>query len=125
MKCKCGYKGDPEFGDFKDDEIPLWIQHIRCPECKSTRHIIIETWERVKMAILYPEYCSGSPDWVPRHGKHIKTKKAIMLLNAGPSGIGGYSIYCPVCQWGEGGGLEQEKVEELRKLYAEKVKEVP
>lgn len=74
------------------------------------------------MVILYPEYCSGSPDWRPVHGEHIKTRKAIMLLNAIGNGVGGYSIYCPVCNWGEGGGLEQEKVEELRKLYAESVK---
>jgi hypothetical protein len=96
--------------------------HIRCPKCKSTEHILIETWEHVKKAILYPEYCVGSPDWTPALGKHIKTRKAITFLNAKDTNLGSYSIYCPVCEWGEGGGLEQEKVDELRKLYAETVK---
>jgi len=75
------------------------------------------------MVILYPEYCVGSPDWTPAHGKHIKTRKAIMFHNAADTNhVAGYSIYCPICEWGEGGGLEQEKVDELRKLYAESVK---
>ena len=45
-----------------------------------------------------------------------------MFLKAGESGLGGYCIYCPVCGWGEGGGLEQEKVDELHKLLVESVK---
>lgn len=118
MECKkCGYTGDPEFGDFRDEDIPSLPLHIRCPKCKSTKHITIVAWERVKMAILYPEFCTGSPDWRARYGiGHIKTRKAISLLKQS------YSIYCPICEWGEGGGLEKEKVEELQKLLVETVK---
>ena len=117
MECRdCGYVGEPEYGEYRDVETAI---HVRCPNCKKTRHIIIETEERVKMAILYPEYCSGSPDWRASHGTgHKKTKKAISFL-LGPGELDAYSIYCPVCEWGEGGGLPKDKVEELRKLFVE------
>jgi len=71
------------------------------------------------MAILYPEYCWGSPDWRAMHGAgHVRTPKAVEVR---PDGS--YSIYCPVCQWGEGGGfLPKDKTEELRKLFIETVK---
>lgn len=140
MKCKCGYEGEPEYGEFfrvvESDGRAISTEtsrimagqvmpipsHVRCPKCKTTEHIIIETWEHIKIAILYPEYCSGSSDWRATHGTgHIRTRKAITFLNAG-TGIGGYSMYCPVCDWGEAGGLPQDKVEELRKLYIESVK---
>jgi len=131
MECSnCGYKGEPEYGEFpvnnaekilgvKDSNIEIWgKQHIRCPTCKNTRKITIEQWEHVKEAILYSEYCYGSPDWRTMYGKgHIKTRKAISILNG--KTVDGYSIYCPVCSWGEAGGLQKGKAEELRKLLVE------
>jgi len=119
MKCKCGFEGEPEYGDFKDKELLAHV-HIRCPQCKSTRHIVIEDWERIKMAILYPEHCYGSPDWRAMHGAgHMKTQKVIQIHLDGS-----YSIYCPVCHWGEGGGfMPKDKTEELRKLFVERQRE--
>lgn len=119
MECyNCGYKGEPEFGDFQDKEL-LMTLHIRCPQCQSIRHITIMPEDRIKMAILYPEYCSGSPDWRALHGTgHITTRKVIDI-DAG----GAYCIYCPVCEWGEGGGLlPKDKTDTLRKLLVESLK---
>lgn len=110
MRCKCGYEGDPEYGEFVDPDFPLWKVHIRCPMCLKTRHIIIEVHEHVKMAILYPEYCYGSPDY----GRHEKTKKEILILKG--MHLDGYSIYCPLCSWGEGGGLDKDHSKELSAL---------
>lgn len=57
------------------------------------------------------------------HGAgHVRTQKAITFFGAGDSELGAYSIFCPVCGWGDGGGLEKAKVEELQKLYVETVK---
>jgi hypothetical protein len=119
MRCdECGYSGEAEYGEFDDQDFPSLKQHIRCPMCLTTRHLLIASWERVKMAILYPEYCYGSAEY----GKHEKVKKVVMIFPVpvrgvlSEVGIAGYSIHCPLCGWGEGGGLEPERARYLLSL---------
>lgn len=51
------------------------------------------------MAIDYGEYCNGSIDY----GRHNKVRKIVHIGEKGD-----FSIYCPVCSWGEGGGFIPE-----------------
>ncbi len=98
MECRCGYKGEPEWGTFPD---PEWFitYHFRCPECKRSAHATIEAWERIEMALRFPEYCKGSVDF----GPHEPVLKWVLLDKKGS-----YSITCPTCTWGEGGGFIPE-----------------
>lgn len=113
LECQCGYKGEPEFGEFKDEEYPssvALIRHIRCPECKGIRHITIEPWERIEMALRYPEYCARN---------HKPVRKVVDLIST-QNGEAAYSIHCPYCDWGEGGGfLPKKQVAHLKQVMLE------
>ena len=115
MKCKCGYSGEPEYGVF-DATIPWSVDtnkvHVRCPKCKENEHIIIEAHERVRLAILYPEYCPGGHSNIGGFMHPVQR----MTVHIGERGD--YSITCPECGWGEGGRLSEDKAEELRKLLS-------
>jgi len=113
MKCKCGYEGEPEYGDFGP-----WESHIRCPKCKTMGCFIVESYERVKMAILYPEHCAGR-----EHAGNYSITHERAQMTVTVSDRGDYLIYCPVCGWGEGGRLSEDKAKELRKLLLVNQKE--
>lgn len=72
-------------------------------------------WEHVKSVILYPEYCYGSVDY----GKHEKVEKRVVV------GANSFSIMCPKCQWGEGGGMPKDKATELRHLLLKRLETEP
>lgn len=112
MKCECGYEGKPEFGIFETKY--FWKNNIRCLECKSTEHFVIFPEEHVEMELRYPSECSGSIDY----GKHKPVDRVVEIFK-GFHGIGAYSIYCPVCDWGSGGGLTNEECDRLLKLKKE------
>lgn len=61
-KCKCGYEGELEVGDFGLD--PNWLihRHFRCPKCKSTsmdRIEYTESFEVIMEAYKFPRTCTG------------------------------------------------------------------
>jgi len=113
MKCRCGYEGDPEYGEFQDLNFPTLKVHMRCPMCFSTWKFMVEVHERIKMCILYPEYCYGSVDY----GKHEPVKNVVLIFK-GKGDLDAYSIFCPLCGWGEGGGLDKQQSKELVALGA-------
>jgi len=113
MKCRnCGYEGKPEFGQFKDKEL-AFVSHIRCPRCRSTRHITMDCAERIEMALRHPEYCYGPEQ------PHNRVQKVVSLTPI-KGGEAAYSVYCPYCSFGEGGGfLPKDQVEHLKQVMLE------
>ena len=113
MKCNnCTYEGEPEFGQFEDKEL-VSVVHIRCPRCRSTRHITLDPVERIEMALRYPEYCYGPEQ------PHSRVRKVVDLTSV-KGGEAAYSIHCPYCSYGEGGGfLPKDQVEHLKQVMLE------
>ena len=107
MKCKCGFEGRPEFGIFRDMKM-FAIVHMRCPRCKNGSGVF-NPEDRVESEIRNPEECHG-----PEH-PHPPVLKRVELYT-GEGDLGGYSIYCPRCNFGVGSGLKMRDVIRLSDL---------
>lgn len=126
MKCKCGFEGKPLFGDFgRSNNWPN--TRYQCPKCKSSEKTqFVAAEDRVEAELRFPSKCYGSYDY----GPHRSARKVVNLIN-GIREIGSYSITCPVCQWGDGGGIEKDIIiklallqEKLNKDFHKKMREV-
>lgn len=120
MECwnkKCKYKGKPEWGNFPTKW--GWVVHVRCPKCESTEKVCLTGLDGLEYEIRYPSFCNGSS--VSR--KHPTVRKVIMMHRTG------YSITCPICQYGMatgGGELDPREAERLKNMYAESLsKDIP
>lgn len=121
MKCKCGYEGPAEIGEFRDKDVP-WTVHYKCPECKTVNTLkikYIESFDRIRAVLLYPEKCQGVKGETE---EHAPVDKVVEFITGGADlNTVGYGIGCPVCQWGTGSAISKEEFEKLKKLYPDKI----
>ncbi len=105
MKCKCGYEGPAEVGDFGKHPEYWFTMYWKCPKCLSTDSIVhLNPIDTIKKALLFPHICGGHrEDHLP---KHRDTEEVVNFLahNKNREWIG-YSIHCPICNWGQGSGI--------------------
>lgn len=69
--------------------------------------------EMLEYEIRYPRKCGGVTDETENH---TPIRKVIHIHSLG------YSIRCPICEWGMstgGGKLDKNEVARLKKMYAE------
>lgn len=111
MKCKCGYEGWAEMGNFGFNKEKLRIDHYRCPKCKSSTDVIyIDPIDSVRQFLMFGGFCNRSES-LPHKAK----KKIDFITGGADNNLVGYSIYCPICIWGVGSAIEREDYEKLIK----------
>jgi hypothetical protein len=119
MMCKCGFHGWAEYGTFKLDGYkklyPLWHVHFRCPKCKKNGDIILETVDDIMVSLLFPSTCSGVRGETP---KHEEVKKVVHFMTANGDTVG-FSINCPICQWGHASGVNRKDYDKIQKMIKE------
>lgn len=116
MKCKCGYEGPAEVGDFGFDKTKLYRRHFKCPKCGSTDMSLIHSIDSIKRALLFPRKCSGVRGETPSH-KEVEV--VVNFLFGGANGSVGYSIHCPICGWGQGSAIIRDEYIELKRWAEE------
>ena len=107
MNCKCGYEGWAEVGDFGFNKERLMQRYYRCPKCKSTDPIYIDSIDSAKKFLMFGGSCIRG---------HPRAEQVINFITGGAdNGLVGYSIHCPVCKWGHGSGIKREDYDKLIK----------
>ncbi len=116
MKCDCGYEGWAEIGQFKDERkpvLPFKVTH-RCPKCKTNKNInYLDSIDTILSALIYPQFCRGK-----MNKNHQTIKKKVQFITGGAeSSIVGYSIHCPICNYGTGSAIPLKDFEKLTKKF--------
>jgi len=113
MKCKCGYEGWAEIGNFPDERFGGKYKDMntpyRCPKCKSNKNILyIDAIDRIRKVLILGEICRRNIPY-----PHKAKKKVEFITGGADNSTVGYSIYCPICGWGEGSAIKLEDYEKL------------
>lgn len=122
MRCKCGYEGWAELGNFPDErfggkykDLPYMNTHYRCPKCKTNKNMEhINSIDRIREVLILGEFCHRKTPY-----PH-KAKKSVDFLTGGADkSTVGYSINCPICSWGSSSAIPIEEYEKLKKEIKE------
>ena len=115
MKCKCGYEGLAEIGNFPDEScggkyknLPYMNVRFRCPVCKSNKKMEhINSIDSIRHALLFGEFCTRN---------HQRTRRVVEFVTSySNKSFVGYSISCPVCMYGEASGITPKEYANLIK----------
>jgi rubredoxin len=117
MKCKCGYEGWAEIGQFEDERFggkyKSMLVTFRCPSCKTNKNVIhINAIDSIREALRFPRTCCGVKGETKEHSP---IKQVVTFIEGGADTTTvGYSIHCPFCHWGHGSIIPKEDFERLK-----------
>ncbi len=120
MKCKCGYEGLAEIGNFPNEvdggkykNLKYMNTPYRCPNCKSNKNMEhINSIDSIAKVIKLGEICYKKIPY-----PH-KTKKIVRFFFGGADKTFiSYSIHCPLCKWGISSTISLEEYETLKKEF--------
>jgi len=106
MECKCGFDGDALVGDYGMDTHHIFTKHFKCQKCGNTDYekiSCISIQDSIRQALLFPRECKGVRGETRPH-KAVK-RRVRLIIGGADLKSAGYSIHCPACRWGSGGGI--------------------